>query len=129
MKWSFDKPEHQRGFGCMPFNDARHPMWGHTFNPYARRFPIHKLDKRVFKALLDWNPEKCHDPDVLFCGCLDAPEDIPLGATACVRTVGDYYREEYLHLGREWGSWADHERASYETAQMLKQILAETEKS
>jgi len=129
MDWnSFDKPEHQRGFGRMPFNDQRHHSWGHTFNPYSRNHPIHKIDKRHFDALLDWDNNRCHNPDHLFMGCIDAPEDIPLGATACIGTVGGYRREEYLNLGREWESWSTYIRACEGTAEMLKEILAEVDK-
>ena len=130
MKWrSFDKPEHQRGFGRLPGNDHRHPTWGNTFNPYSRNAPSHCLDKRHFDALLDWDNGKCHSPDHLFMGCLDAPQEIPLGATACISTVGGFYREEYLNLGREWESWNSYIRASNGPAEMLKGILAGLEKS
>lgn len=112
-------------------HDKAHPCWPHKWNPYAKRdYNGHLLDKTTFHKIIDGEGREALGsikPELFSGGCLDAPEEIPLGATACVGTVGGYFREEYLTLGREWESYAAHERASYEVAQMLKQILEEQE--
>lgn len=60
-------------------------------------------------------------------GCLDAPEQIPLGAKASVKTVGAWYREKYLTLGREWEDWSRHKCPQAALVVELRKILDEVE--
>jgi hypothetical protein len=107
-----------------------HDCWPHRWNPYYQRDGrTHILDKAVFNKLLGDYPDGYIDPVLFMTGCLDAPEDIPLGATASILTIGGFYREEYLTLGREWESWERHQQAGAEMAVMLKQILDEADAS
>lgn len=108
-------------------HDKHHPNWGHRWNPYHERDTrTHLLDNTTFKLLLGNEcPKDYVSPDLFMTGCLDAPNDTPLGGTSSVRTIGGYDREEYMTLGREWDSLTQYEQASARTAAMLKQILSE----
>lgn len=59
-------------------------------------------------------------------GCLDAPNEVPDGSTLCVRTIGGFEREEYNRMDREQTNWKAAQVASYEWAQILKEILEGT---
>lgn len=114
---------------------AMHKRLGGLFadhwDPYQKREDMSRvlLDESASKWLLSYDGWVDGQYDCWMPGCLDAPDEIPLGATASVRTIGGWDREEYLRLDRECGSWNDHMAATYATADMLKQILAEAEAS
>lgn len=103
-------------------------FWPDRWDPYRRRDEVmHLFDERVANRLLSFADFVPGEYDCWACGCIDAPEEIPLGGTARIVTVGGYERESYLRLSRYWDSWADHQRAAHETARMIKQLLAEQE--
>lgn len=105
-------------------HERMHPMWPDHWDPYAKRdYVVHLMDEGTRNTL--WRAD--YSVELFTSGCLDAPEDIPLGATAQVQTIGGYRREEYLRLGREWESWNGYLQASAGTAAMLKKILAEAD--
>lgn len=105
-----------------------HSVWAHRWDPYRKRDEVmFMFDEGLCNTLLRFDSYVPGEYDCWATGCLDAPDDIPLGGTSNVLTIGGWVREEYLTLGREWDSWAQHERASHETALMLKSILAEVE--
>lgn len=107
----------------------QHGSWADRWNPYRKREQIgYKLDKSTLNAIIGRTERDYQDPDLFCCGCLDAPEDIPLGATASIRTVGGFYCEEYLKLGREWESWERYNQALAGTAAMIAQLLADIDK-
>lgn len=107
-------------------HEKAHPRWPHKWNPYASRdYVMWMFDKRISDRLLSFDGWVDGEYDCWACGCIDAPEDIPLGATASIKTLGGYYREEYRTLSRHWDSWNSYIRASNETAEMLKGILEE----
>lgn len=103
-----------------------HPSRCDTWDPYRQRdgrTPI--LDDNVFDLL---NTHKNRvSPSLFMTGCLDAPEEIPLGATSSIQCVGGWRREEYLRLGREFDDWARYQRAMGEVGTMLRNILGECE--
>lgn len=102
--------------------------WPDRWDPYKRRdYVMFMFDKRLTERLLSHDGWVDGEYDCWACGCIDAPDEIPLGGTARIVTVGGYERESYLRLSRHWDSWADYQRARYETALMIKQILAESE--
>lgn len=99
-------------------------LFPHQFNPYSDRFYTPALSKAFFDAQNFMDENGVHTtPDFAFMGCLDAPDDIPLGATARISTIGGYEREEYLHLSREYADWNHHMKATAHTSEMLKEIL------
>jgi hypothetical protein len=107
-------------------------MGGHfadTWNPYRRREDTSRLDldETTSKWLLSYEGWVDGQYDCWMPGCLDAPDEIPLGATASVRTIGGWDREEYLRVNRECTDWGAHLRAEYEVAELCKQVLAELE--
>lgn len=115
-----------RGFGKLKVNDTRHPLWGHTFNPYDKNRPSHYLDKSLFDSFCKSFP---HDAtlaiDAMFIGLIDAPDVIPMGSTECIRTCGGFEREEYRNERRGCTDWKASAVASNEVAEMIKQILSD----
>lgn len=124
MRWRAE-PEYARRFGDLPCHDYRHPLTVDKWNPYQHRCHTPMLDDRVFNGLNFMHGGVHTTPDFCFMGCLDAPEDIPMGSTLGVRTLGDYDREEYNRLPRECTDWRARYRAQIEVGKMLKQILEE----
>lgn len=100
-----------------------------SWNPYHWRedMALLNLDETTSKWLLSYEGWVDGQYECWMPGCLDAQDEIPLGATAGVRTIGGWDREEYLRLDRECPSWAAHMEALNETADILKQILSEAE--
>lgn len=98
----------------------------HWFNPYKERCFTPNLSEQFFKAQNFMDENGVHTtPDFAFMGCIDAPNNIPLGATARIKTVGGWEREEYLHLSRECSNWNHHIAATNRVAEMLKKILSD----
>ena len=105
-------------------HDRMHPMWPDRWDPYRQRdYVVHLIDPTITNRL--WQANFC--VELFTTGCLDAPEEIPLGATECMRTIGGFQREGYLRLGREWATWDQYLHASHGTAEMLKEILREVD--
>ena len=106
---------------------APHPTFPHTFNPYGNsRWPTHRMDDRQFRAILDAYPMSCELALAhLFTGLIDAPDDIPMGATERISTCGGFEREEYMNLPRGTEDWKVRAKASAEVAEMIKKILKE----
>lgn len=116
-------------FYDLDVHEGKHSLYVHKWNPYWLRAHTPLLDWRWFNAhnVMD-AAELVHTiPELCFMGCLDAPWDIPLGATARVKTVDGWEREEYLHAPRDCTDWNRRMWATAETAVMLRQILKETE--
>lgn len=115
-------------FGTLVAHTGRHPTWPHRFNPYGRNRPSHKLDGALFDALLSGDPATCDlAVDSLFTGCINAPEDIPMGSTERVRTVGGYEREAYNTQPRGSECWRRRAVANFAFAKLLREILDEQE--
>lgn len=105
---------------------APHGMWADKWDPYRARGTFYPdIDESTFDALLGRSAEGDIDPDLLLCYCLDAPRDIPAGSTQCVRTLGDYDREEYNRIPREQTDWKAAARSEIATVAMLDEILEE----
>lgn len=127
-EWLCNPPEIRRRFYQLRAHIGRHPSHVDHWNPYWRQCFTPMLDKRVFDAL-NFTEDGVHTtPDFCFMGCLDAPDEIPLGGTINVQTIGGWTREEYLRAPRDSDDWKARARAQNETAKMLKQILEEADK-
>jgi hypothetical protein len=125
--WERNPEPTQREFFHLDAHEGRHSMTIHRWNPYWYRRFTPALDRDFFDAMNFVRNGHHTSPDLAFMGCLDAPEDIPLGGTACIQTVGGYAREEYLNAPRDCDDWGRRLRAERETGEMLKKILAEAE--
>lgn len=100
----------------------RHPSRVDPWNPYYEREAIHLIEQSHFDSF--YNPEgDCGSVDFAFMGCLDAPEQIPLGYTRNINTLGGWVREEYPRISRECHDWQQWEAAAQATAEMLREIL------
>ncbi len=104
-----------------------HPAWKDAWNPYRQRETIsHLLDKNTFNKLLEgWDEGRGVDPDLFTAGGLDAPDEIPLGSTSSVFTIGCFYREHYSRLGRDLTDLASYEKAEKAVASELRRILSD----
>lgn len=113
-------------FGHLVQNSKRNHLYGHVFDPYSRRRYTPALDKRLFNEMRDTFPNECGFVfDSFFAGCLDAPEEIPMGSTLGIRTIGGWDREEYNNLPRGTEDYKHHTMAADEVAKLLKSLLAE----
>jgi hypothetical protein len=127
-EWLCNPPELQRQFFHLRAHVGRHPSHVHHWNPYWYRAFTPHLDRAHFDAFCGPNKDGAYgDPKFAFMGCLDAPDTIPLGGTASIRTVGGWCREEYLNAPRDCEDWGRRLRAEHETGEMLKKLLAEAE--
>lgn len=109
-----------------PDSPRQWQSWEDAWNPYhARNTRVNAIDDATFQQLIAiHDPAAYIDPDLfLGGGCLDAPDEIPLGGTECVSTVGGFCREGVLRLHRETESWAAHRKAQGQVALMIKGIL------
>ncbi len=102
--------------------------WPHRWNPYAsRERATHRLADSYFRAGLSNAQFEC---DLnLHMGCLDAPDEIPMGSTLCVHTVAGFDREAYNLQRRGCEDWRAVMRAKRAAARMIREILREAEAS
>lgn len=108
---------------------APHALFVDKWNPYAtrdRRTML--LDDATFKQLLD-DRDGYVNPGLFMTGCLDAPDDIPLGGARCIRTIGGFEREDYWKVQRDLAelSLLQRQIAEAEVGDMLGQILSEVD--
>jgi hypothetical protein len=107
-----------------PTSPRHHPLWADTWNPYKKRESrTHCLDQSTLASLVKYGNTAEIDPVLFMHGCLDAPQEIPLGATACVKTIGGTHREEVMRLCRDHESWLVHRKTRLDEAEMLRSIV------
>lgn len=109
---------------------APHSLFFDRWNPYRKRdvcLPL--LDDATFKALVGKSECEFVDPDLFMTGCLDAPDEIPLGGTSLISTIAGFEREEYLRVSREVMHLplVQRQRGTAQMAKILKKLLADAE--
>lgn len=105
-------------------HNKAHPNCIDRWDPYVQRdscTPL--LDDGVFDLLNGRMGGNHVSPALFMGGCLDAPGEIPGGATCSVTTVGGWSRESYHRIPRECDDFAAYQKATYEVGLMLRKIL------
>jgi hypothetical protein len=106
------------------YHNVAHPMWNDQWNPYLKRDEaVFLLDNKIIDTLLSPKHWRDGEFDCWATGCLDAPEEIPLGATESIKTISGFYKENYMRLNRSWSSFDNYLVASEKMSELLKTML------
>lgn len=108
---------------------ASHSLFFDPWNPYTQRDANTSLLDTVTLGLLYSGDSEAIDPVLFMTGCLDAPDEIALGGTSCIETIGGYCREECMRVRRDsmHTTWLQRQSAQAKLATMIKAMLAKSD--